>query len=261
MFRRQKKANVSIDNLGLSSDNADCINSVYQTYKYDLFSHFKGNRPKNVYHIARLIKSLKQNHIPVPIIVNEFYKIADGQNRFEACKELKLPINYIVIPGLTLEDVQLLNANMRPWTNDDYLESYCELNENINYRLFRRFKQEHDFSITNCLCILLDRSTGIKDTESFKEGTLVIPDIEQADINAKKINMVKRYSEHYKLKPFIGAMLSLFKNNLYNHEQFIKKLSMHPGRLESRKNVRDFKRHIEDIYNFKTYDRNRVRFD
>ena len=51
----------------------------------------------------------------VPIIVDEFYRICDGQNRFTACKTLKKPIHYIVVEGLTLDDVQRLNANTKTY--------------------------------------------------------------------------------------------------------------------------------------------------
>ena len=101
------------------SKYAEVVNSIYKTDNYDLFSPFEGNRLVKPLHVARLEKSFLDNYLPVPIVVDEAYRIGDGQNRFEACKSLGYPVYYIIIQGLTLQDVQRLNANVKPWSIDD----------------------------------------------------------------------------------------------------------------------------------------------
>ena len=82
---------------------------IYMTNDYSMFVSMKHNRNISEAHIQRLMKSMSEKQYPVPIVVNEKNEIADGQNRFEAIKALSLPVYYMVIPGLTIEDVKRLN--------------------------------------------------------------------------------------------------------------------------------------------------------
>ena len=86
---------------------------VYKTGDYGKFRYFDGNRALNEAHIRNLMESLTENQIPCPIVVDASYRVADGQNRLEACKRLGIPVYYIVVPGLTLEDVKRLNSNTK----------------------------------------------------------------------------------------------------------------------------------------------------
>ena len=46
-------------------------NTIRITYDYDIFVSVKGNRIINEPHVKKLIKSMKEQYIPVPIIVNQ----------------------------------------------------------------------------------------------------------------------------------------------------------------------------------------------
>ena len=81
---------------------------VMITKNYNMFTSIAGNRNLNPIHLKNLKESIAIKQIPVPIVVNEKYQICDGQNRFQVCCELNLPVYYIVIEGLTLEDGFLL---------------------------------------------------------------------------------------------------------------------------------------------------------
>ena len=108
---------------------------IYMTTDYSMFSSMKHNRNVSEAHIHRLMKSMSEKQYPVPIVVNEKNEIADGQNRFEAIKALNLPVYYMVIPGLTIDDVKRLNRDNKTWNEIDYAESklkclqYCCLSK------------------------------------------------------------------------------------------------------------------------------------
>lgn len=233
--------------------------NVFVTNNYKLFSPFEGNRPTNQFHIKRLEKSLGENHLPVPIVVDETYRIGDGQNRYEACMNLGLPIYYIVIPELTLEDVQLLNANVRPWDMDDYMDSYCDVGKNPDYHTYRGFKMLYNFSHSICLIILTHGSNDKFVRNEFKDGILKITDIAYARECAEKITAVRVYYSGYSRRSFVYAMLKCFKNPEYDHELFIEKLSKQSAKFTDQPGVNDYMRLIEEIYNFRTYEQNRVR--
>ena len=95
---------------------ASVANTVYKTTEYGLFTKMLGNRDLRNYHVNNLKQSISEKQIEAPILVNELYQVINGQHRLESCKKLNLPVYYIVIPGLTLEDVQRLHANSKNWS-------------------------------------------------------------------------------------------------------------------------------------------------
>ena len=84
-----------------STDPVVC--TIHRTTNYDMFGYFEGNRALNDSHVRNLMESLTERQLAVPIVVDELYRVGDGQNRLEACKKLGIPVYYMIIPGLTLE--------------------------------------------------------------------------------------------------------------------------------------------------------------
>lgn len=65
-------------------------------------------------------------YITSPILVNENYEIIDGQGRFEALKELDMPVEYIVQDGLGIKECVSMNINQTNWTANDYIMTYAK---------------------------------------------------------------------------------------------------------------------------------------
>ena len=172
---------------------------------------------------------------------------------------LGLPIYYIVIPELTLEDVQLLNANVRPWSMDDYLDSYCDVGTNPNYPIYKQFKTYYKFSHSTSMIILTQGSSDKFTRSEFKDGSFVISDINYARKCADKITAVRVFYDGYTRRSFIYAMLKCFRNPEYDHSLFLEKLSKQSAKMTDQAGVNDYMRLIEEIYNFRTYEQNRVR--
>ena len=118
---------------------------VHTTKDYSLFKTLNGNRDVNQLHLTRLKESMKKNHLTTIIMVNEKFEIIDGQHRFLISQELKLPINYIISKNYGLNEVQILNANMKNWTIVDYVNGYCDLGYK-DYEIYREFINEYGFS-------------------------------------------------------------------------------------------------------------------
>ena len=160
--------------LSTSDTYANVYCDVMVTNNYELFSYIDGNRPLRATHLKNIRDSIAAKQIPVPIVVNEEYKICDGQNRFEACKILKKPVYYILVEGLRLEDVQRLNANTRTWDTQDFLESYCELGYE-HYRRYRTYKNKYKFGHTECMVILGGwNNEGKRIHQNFREGLFTV---------------------------------------------------------------------------------------
>jgi len=260
MFNSRARKNHQKMPQSISEKYANTYCDVMVTNNYELFSYIDGNRPIRATHLKNIKNSIASKQIPVPIVVNEEYKICDGQNRFEACRLLKKPVYYIVIEGLKLEDVQRLNANTNTWDTQDFLDSYCELNYE-NYIRYRTFKNKYKFGHNECMVILGGYwgKKGKRIHQTFRDGKFVIKNYSESVEVSEKIIQVAKYYDGYKRKGFINAMLKLFKNTEYSHKDFLYKLSKQSEKMTHQADVESYLKLIERIYNHRRKNENKVR--
>ena len=231
------------------------INQVRQTNDYNLFSILKGNRLINKAHLNRLKKSIEEESLCVPIIVNENYEIIDGQNRYSAWKDLKLPVYFIVAKGYGLTQVQRLNSNIKNWDNDDFMECYCQL-EDEQYLKYRVFKQTYGFGHYECIAMLTGyyKGNGLSFTR-FRTGTFKIKNYKKACDMAEKIILIQPYYDGYKRRSFVSAMLHLLENKNFDITRLIQKLKYQQSKLVHCTNKQQYLSILQDIYNYKSTDK------
>ena len=236
---------------------------VYKTKHYNLFSFIDGNRNINKAHLKRIELSLSRKQLPVPIIVDEGYKIFDGQHRYEACKKIGLPIYYLIIPNLSLSDVQVINANMKNWTTDDYCDSYCKIGKNKDYFKYREYKERFGFGHNETLVLL--NGSGKNEHESrglwqnFRDGKFKILNYSVSIKNAEKILMTAPYYDGYKRRSYVFALLHCFNQEGYNHQTFLRKLKFQSSKMLDQTTVKNHLIMIERVYNFKSSKKNTIR--
>lgn len=89
-------------------------NTIYCTSDYTVFKKLLGNRVVLEQRKNTIKNSIIENgYVRNPIVVNEKMEIIDGQGRFEALKELKLPIEYVIAYGAGQKECIALNANQK----------------------------------------------------------------------------------------------------------------------------------------------------
>lgn len=252
------------------------VNQVNQTNDYNLFKSLKGNRSVNKLHVQRLKESFKGDYLMSPIIVNQSYEIIDGQHRFNAAKDLNLPVNFIICNDYSLAEVQILNTNMKNWKKEDYLNAFCDL-KHPEYLKFRNFMRQFPaFGISASEAILTGQLSVKQGTDSslefsnsksgrytikyFEQGDLVISDMEYSKECAEKIMMIKPYYEGFNRISFVRSMLGIFRIENYNHSQLLDRLKSSPTALQHCANVTQYKLLIEDIYNFRSREKVSLRF-
>ena len=236
--------------------NQNQVAVVYQTKNHSLFKTLGGNRDVNKAHVKRLVNSMNERVLFSPIIVNENMQVIDGQHRLAALTELNKPVNYIIVEGYGLNEVQLLNMNSKNWSSDDYMNGYCDLNKK-DYILYREFKEKYGFGHTECQALLsgVRRSDGDK-ARMFYSGDFKIFDYNDAVDKAEKICMISKYYNGYKRRSFVFAMMTLFENENFEFTQFLQKLKIQPAALMDCTNVSNYMLLIEEIYNYRS--RNKV---
>lgn len=231
---------------------------VFHTKDYEKFKHLEGNRNIVKPHLKRLKASMQKKFLFSPILVNEKHQIIDGQHRLEVCKQLGYPVYYIVKKGYGLDEIQVLNSNLKNWNVDDYMNGYIELGIE-DYNLYKLFRQEFGFDHQSCLSMLMGkdfvRDGGTSVNQEFKNGEFRVLDYKKALQSAEKIKMVGQYYKGNKRRSFVMAMLKCFKNKEYNHSVFMSKISYQSTKLVDCTNEKEYLTLIEEIYNFKSRDK------
>jgi hypothetical protein len=235
------------------------INDVFETTEYSAFKTLDGNRNLNPANLARLKKSMQGELLQVPIIVNEKMEIIDGQHRFESCKDLGLPLCFIIVKGYELPQVHKLNAIARNWSLHDYLDSYADLGLN-DYILAKKFMLKYKIPINACLQMLSGTNTGggYNSKTVFTEGAFKIKDYSKACMLASQILAVGKFYEGNKRQYFMAAMVFVSDNPTFNFRTFLRKLAMQRTALVHCANKKQYVMLIEDIYNH--HSQNKVRF-
>lgn len=243
------------------------ILGVFKTSDYSLFKFLDDNRDLNMLHVQRLVKSFEHKHLICPIIVNEKMEVIDGQHRLEASKAAGVPIFYIVVPGYSIQEVQILNVNQKNWTSIDFLHMYCERGKKAYLQLREFMDYFPDFKIRVSIRLL----EGPKDVteelngkrvhaKRFEEGRFVVKDLGKAYQNAKRISEFKPFFDGYATDQFVGAALKLLGNKKYSHKEMIHKLGSSSISLRKCQTVEEYLLLLEKIYNFKRSTEDKVSF-
>ena len=69
----------------------EVVTEIRKTNNYPMFKNMIGNREIKDKNYKKLIRSMSEKQLIIPILVNEKLEIIDGQHRFNACKTLQLP--------------------------------------------------------------------------------------------------------------------------------------------------------------------------
>ena len=115
---------------------------IQSTFKYEQFQLIDGNR--SIDHEDRIEKSIRKSGLLLqPILVNQNMEIIEGQNRYQCCRNLGLPIYYVVQEDIGLEEVKSLNSASKNWTTRNYIHSFAAGDKKLDYiyveQLFKQF--------------------------------------------------------------------------------------------------------------------------
>lgn len=244
---------------------------VQTTTDYAKFKDLAGNRNINPLHVNRLGRSFREEYLLSPITVNERFEIIDGQHRFAAAQANKLPINYIIVAGYRLPQVQRLNTGTSNWRKEDYLRSYADLGV-LPYVQMRRFMEEFpQLGIAASECLLTQNSKGSNNKgreegletayrKNFQNGDLEIVDLEFAYEAASKIVKMEGSYDGYNRTTFVRAVSSLMTKPVFDVDYFIEKLDRYSSMFGHRQSVGEYIVLIEEVYNYRKRDKDNLRF-
>ena len=172
------------------------IRQILTTTDYSLFRRLKGNRsvlPKRKKEVIDSIK--KYGWLSMPIVVNEKMEIIDGQARFEALKELGMPIEYYIVPGLTIDDCRIINEIWTKWKTENYVESYAEMGTE-DYNRVKYLMNYYDVPLNVIISAKNNRTghgkNGGRDFKKMRDGRMTFSESDYIYVS-RIMNIYKRY--------------------------------------------------------------------
>lgn len=257
---KQKKGSTTTDVKSISLKTKVVnkqIGNLYMTFDYGQFKLMKGNRPTNSAHVQHLKKSFESRQLIVPVLVNHHMEIIDGQHRVEVCRQMGMPVYFLILENYGIKEVQMLNTNMKNWSVDDYLSCYC--NEGIeDYIKYREFRAKFGFDHQVSLAFLMGNTS--KYHQIFNEGNLKIKHYDKAEKAAQMISEFAQFYKGYKRKSFVFAMMTIMKHPDYNHQEMIDKLALQQTKLVDCPSNESYISLLEEIYNYHRAKNKRVFF-
>lgn len=224
---------------------------IFNTRDYKIFKIMKGNRPIDEAHVTKLMKSMRNRDLLIPITCNSKMEVLDGQHRLEARKRLAYAVPYYVTGDFGLEEVQSINASQKSWTNADFCKSFIQLGKK-DYEIYQWFiqtyKLPHNESVRLLMAIEIEQGS-VKNI--FQAGDFRVKNLQGAKNVAEMLSELAPFFDHWTQRTFVSAVVRLLKKKAFDWKVFMKKVEMNPTLLQVCMTREQYLDLIEKIYNYK----------
>jgi len=237
---------------------------IHETTDYDGFKNLPGQRLVVESHVNEIIRSIEMyGWICDPIRVTENMEVFDGQHRLEALRRLQLPVEYIVLEGLTTADaVRIINNTQRKWAIKDYTYSFANT-KSESYMLIKDLADRYSVS-ENVVLRAANKgsvSGANKQNGNYKTGNISFTQQDYSTADSK-LPLFKKYSDlfsshkgHKRAKDV--AFFFLIENG-YEYDMIAAAEQKYGDKKENFYNGKVIIEYIERICNFKKSKANRI---
>ena len=233
---------------------------ISSTKNYDQFHVDPINRKVDPKHVKELIEAIQEKNLlrEYPIVVDEHFKLIDGQHRLAAAKSLNVPVFFIVSREAKVEDIPLITSRVAHWTSANHLHSWIA-RDNQNYIALQKFNASYPFlTISMCRYLL---SGGTKNSiDEFKQGEFQVVRPELAELVATTLLDFKRYTKLYTYFQFVNAVMHMVAHPKYDHKRMMTKLEYLSRRLVKCVDTQTYLDMLSEIYNYKVRENDVVVF-
>ena len=232
------------------------IGKIYETKEYEKFKFYEWNRNINIATLNKISKSVIENGWRVePIIVNEEYGVIDGQHRLKYASENDLPIYYMVIPGLTKDDCQMMNSIRSSWLAADYIKFYA-IQGNSSYTMLLNLDSVYtNFNYGVLLYALNKEMYGGGSTKKIQDGTFscTVDEYNSAIEKLDFLNNLLPYIKKVKGRKtqFCWAILFAYEQENIDKERLEKVIIENCNNINPPADMETALKEIERIYNYK----------
>ncbi|MBO5955184.1 MAG: ParB N-terminal domain-containing protein [Clostridia bacterium] len=234
------------------------IDYVYSTDDYNVFKKLEGNR--DVFEQRKKIISesiIANGWVRNPIVVNEKMQIIDGQGRFEACKSLGLPIEYVVAVGANINTCVALNVKQKNWAAMDYVECFSKIG-NEHYKVLKKLigiYSKMNFDSIVCLASAYVTPGG-KIRNSIYEGRFEIFDEETLIERFNFAEKVLSFTDgvYGRQREWMSAIKFMFYSDCIDNERMLEKLNKYQAFLIPCVTTKQVLETFEKIYNYHSHE-------
>jgi hypothetical protein len=175
--------------------------------------------------------------------------IKAGHHRFEAAKQLGIPVWYVICDNdITIAEIE---RSTTPWTPGSFIESYVRANKK-EYVELASFSDRTGIT-PNMSAILLSgenhRGTG-RFTKDLKEGNFQIKDTRYADVVSDMAVYIKSQGVKFSTSTtFISALAKAAKVTGFDPKVFKQKVKSHTSLMKKQASKDDYLALIQKVYN------------
>jgi len=237
--------------------------TIYETKDYSKFKFMEGNRRVNDHTYLKLLESMTEEQLMIPILVNKSFEIIDGQHRFKASQELKLPVYYHVQDDYGIEQVKKANMIGSNWVKEDFLNMFLS-QENETYEYIDELRSTYgiNLSIIIKLFAFFQKKAKSIAARTFEEGSFSLEGA--ADVE-NFLNCLLDFKDiefkYYNTDLFVQSFLQLYSYECYDHATLKRKIKTKKALFERKRTRDDYLLFLCDIYNAKLSEKNKIFYD
>lgn len=231
-------------------------NDIKQTTNYSQFKIGDWNRAVKANNLKKIDKSVHMyGWLKHPIMVSPDFTVIDGQHRLEYAKQHNLPVYYIVVPGVSVQDCVTMNNVRTTWNLVDYVNLFASQG-NPNYVILKSLIQNYSFLPPSTLVAVLSKSSSNGNLcTTIKTGEYEIT-AKDHDGAIDKLEMLKRCSRYILSVP--GRASALFTAVAYAYdlegidkERLEKQLKTNINIITPPANLEMALKEVEYLYNYR----------
>lgn len=122
------------------------MKTINETTDYSIFKKLKSNRDVTKKRFNNVKESIdKVGWLSQPVLVNENMEVIDGQARLEVLKSMNLPVEYIIQPGIGINECIHMNTGTKVWTLAEMIKTKAE-NQISDWDKFYKLMVEFEVS-------------------------------------------------------------------------------------------------------------------
>lgn len=224
---------------------------IWVANDYSKFKLSEYNRDPS--HYKKVLESIKANDYTQyqPILVDGNMTIVDGQNRFLACRELQLPIHFIISMDIHIFAAADINQASKNWGMIDYVQHYSKRGmEPYTKMLDLCAKYSQRISVIAQFGKIVE---GIKShTDNVKSGKFTF----REDIDVEKffehLSQFQKYYNFSTNERFAKALLKMYMHPDYSDKLMINKLRIASGIVHDQPSVDMMLVELLKLYNYKS---------
>lgn len=262
-----RKPQIPLDIAEMVGDDYETVQMipVFTSRNYRRFT--LGNREIKSSLIDRLVEGLKQHGFIAsrPVIVNRDWYVIDGQHRILACEALGIPVSFTVDMSASNAEIIALNTKVNKWSPENFLYHYAHIIGNPHYQALEQFSREFQMTPKQAINVMQGSNDAASNT-AFIEGEWIYP---TDDCEARKlaggIRDIKGLGFPAVLTLYgVQALRRAIATPGFSVKEYVRKVmnrALSPDfHYVSHATVRDALRQIEDIWNYRVRDENRITF-